>query len=76
MYQRGQMDLLAEVPLFAVCTRHGLRDIAKLGTPVQVPSGTILTEEQSPGSEIFVLLEGVAACTVWSSTQEDLTSGD
>jgi len=73
---KSAVDLLAEVPLFAECTRHQLREIATLGTPMQVPPGTILTEERSPGSEFFLLLEGEASCTMGSTTQEPLTSGD
>jgi CRP/FNR family cyclic AMP-dependent transcriptional regulator len=43
---------------------------------MQVPPGTVLTKERSPGSEFFSLLEGDAACTMGSTVQMPLRSGD
>lgn len=73
---KRELDLLARVPLFSQCARGELREIARLGTEVDVNAGTVLTKEGGPGSEFFLLLEGHANCAVRGTTVADLGPGD
>jgi CRP-like cAMP-binding protein len=57
-----QLEFLSKVPLFGACSRNELRDIARLGTPLEVDEGTFLTREDKPGREFFLVLEGTASC--------------
>jgi CRP-like cAMP-binding protein len=59
-----QIEFLAAVPLFSGCSRHELRAIAQLGTPVDAEEGAYLTEEGTPGREFFLVLSGEASCRV------------
>ncbi len=55
---KSELDFLAQGLLFAGCSRHELREIARLRTPADSAEGTVLTKENAPGSEFFLLLEG------------------
>jgi CRP-like cAMP-binding protein len=61
---KDQVDLLGEVPLFSGCSQGELREIARLGTPVFVEGGSVLTRKGKPGSEFFLVLGGTATCRV------------
>ncbi len=61
---KEQIELLRAVPLFSSCSHGELRSIASLGTPVDVPAGTYLTERGHPGREFFLVLDGEASCKV------------
>ena len=61
---KQQIDLLREVPLFSLCSKNELRDIAQLGTETEVEAGTVLTARGQRGNEFFLVLEGVASCRV------------
>lgn len=54
---------LGEVDLLAGCTKSELARIDRLMTTIDVPSGTVLTEQGAAGSEFFVIVEGSAS--VW-----------
>jgi CRP/FNR family transcriptional regulator, cyclic AMP receptor protein len=73
---KSELDLLAQVPLFAECSRHDLHEIVRLGTPTHVSPGIVLTKEHDPGAEFFLLLEGEAVCTIGGMTEKTMTSGD
>jgi CRP/FNR family transcriptional regulator, cyclic AMP receptor protein len=72
----SELELLGQVPLFAQCSRNELREIAKLGTPIDVARGAVLTEEGAPGSEFFLLLEGEARVKVRGATAAVRKTGD
>lgn len=59
-----ELELLSRVPLFSTCSRRELREIASLGTPVEVDEGRVLTKQGAPGREFFLVLEGKAECIV------------
>ena len=61
---KQQLDLLANVSLFAACSQSELRAIAQLGTPVSAEAGAVLIRKGKPGSEFFLVLSGKASCTV------------
>ena len=71
-----ELDLLGRVPLFSQCSKVELRQVAKLGTRVEVVAGTKLTSEGSAGRESFLLLEGEADCAVRGATVAVLGPGD
>jgi CRP-like cAMP-binding protein len=73
---RRELDLLAEVPLFAGCTRSELKEIATLGTPVEVAAGSELIKEGASGREFFIVVDGKAECSVGGSTAAILGPGE
>jgi CRP-like cAMP-binding protein len=70
-----QIEFLAAVPLFSSCSRHELRAIAQLGTPVEAEEGAYLTEEGKPGREFFLVLSGEASCRVRDIEVRRFTTG-
>ena len=54
------LDQLAEVPLFAACTRRDLQKIARASDEIQVKAGRNLVDEGRPGHEFFLILDGRA----------------
>lgn len=61
---KKELELLSQVPLFSTCSKAELREIARLGTPVEVDEGRVLTKEGAVGREFFLVLEGKAECVV------------
>jgi CRP-like cAMP-binding protein len=60
---KSVIERLGRVPLFSGCSQDELRSIARLGTPLEVDVGKVLTEQGSSGREFFLVLEGKAECT-------------
>lgn len=71
-----ELDLLGSVPLFSQCSKAELREIAKIGTRLEVAAGTDLTTEGSRGQQSFLLIEGKARCTVRGAAVAKLGPGD
>ena len=59
---------LERLKLFAGCSSGQLKAIDMLGTRVRVVAGRSLTVVGDPGREVFVVLEGCAACVVKGQT--------
>jgi CRP-like cAMP-binding protein len=55
------LDHLAQVPLFAACSRKELQTIAKASDEVTVPSDKVLVEQGASGRECFVIVDGTAS---------------
>jgi CRP-like cAMP-binding protein len=53
-------DLLGEVPLFARCTTPERRRIARLLSEALIPAGEYLCRQDSPGRQVFIVLDGEA----------------
>jgi CRP-like cAMP-binding protein len=53
-------ELIRQVPLFARCSRHDVKQIAQIADEIDLKEGTEMTREGAPGREFFVLLEGTA----------------
>ncbi len=51
---------LAQVPLFSACSKKDLQLIAKAAEEVTVKAGKVIVEENKPGHEFFLILDGVA----------------
>jgi CRP/FNR family transcriptional regulator, cyclic AMP receptor protein len=52
------VDVLADVPAFAGCSRNEIRRIARYTLDQQHPPGTVLVEEGTDGDEFYVVVEG------------------
>jgi CRP-like cAMP-binding protein len=53
-------DLLANVPLFAACSKKELQALAKRAEDRSVPAGTVLVREGAAGDAFFVIVSGQA----------------
>ena len=60
MGKQDYLDHLAEVPLFAACTKRDLKLLARRAENVTVKAGTELVREGQPGHEFFVIAQGQA----------------
>src|SRR5438093_5336153 len=61
---RDVLNALKAVPLFKECSPQELREVASLGTEVEVPAGKVLTSQGQKGREFFLIREGSATCSV------------
>ena len=50
--------------------------MAKLGVPLPVADGAVLTEQGEPGREFFLVLEGKSRCEVDGSVVAEFGPGD
>jgi CRP-like cAMP-binding protein len=69
-------DHLANVPLFAACSKKDLQLVAKRAEDVKVESGKVLVSEGSAGAEFFVILEGTATVSRHGQQVATLGPGD
>ncbi|MDQ3106412.1 MAG: cyclic nucleotide-binding domain-containing protein [Actinomycetota bacterium] len=61
MKKRNELvEHLADVPLFAACTKSDLKIIARHATEVEAPADTVLVAEGETADTFFVLLRGEA----------------
>jgi len=70
------LDVLATVPLFSSCNKVELRKIARLGTELEFPAETVLTQQGEPGFEFCLLVRGSARCLVDEKLVATLPAGD
>jgi CRP/FNR family cyclic AMP-dependent transcriptional regulator len=61
---KAVIEMLAAVPLLSTCNKNELRQIAGLGTKLEVRDGELLTRQGRPAREFFLVLEGQASCSV------------
>lgn len=60
MRRDNQLDQLAAVPLFTLCSKLELRTISARVTPATVPAGKVLVREGELGRNFFVVVCGEA----------------
>jgi CRP/FNR family transcriptional regulator, cyclic AMP receptor protein len=70
-----RVALLREIELFSACSKSELERIASLTTEYSVAPGQIITERDEPGSEFFVIVEGIARATREGNRLADLGPG-
>lgn len=70
------MLALAEVPLFATCSKRDLRIVARHMQVVAVPTGASLMRQGDRGDAFYVLLEGRAVVERARKTVAVLRAGD
>ncbi len=66
---------LAQVPLFSACSKKDLMLIAKAAEEVTIPAGKVIVEENKPGHEFFLILEGTATVRRNNRKLAELGSG-
>jgi CRP-like cAMP-binding protein len=54
----AKVELIRGLPLFELCSKRDLRQIAALAEERRVEAGTELIREGEPGSEFYVVVEG------------------
>ena len=73
---REQIEMLGRVPLFSACSEKELRQVARLGTPIDVKAGRELTKEDQRGAEFFLVLDGSATCRIGGKKMATYEPGD
>jgi CRP-like cAMP-binding protein len=58
------LDHLAQVPLFAACSKKELQTIARASDELALPAGRVLVEQDTSGHECFVLVDGTVSVTI------------
>jgi CRP-like cAMP-binding protein len=59
-----KLKTLAEVPLFAGCSKKELQAVARLSVPFDLQAGQVLTKEGTIGRECFVIVDGKANVSI------------
>ena len=67
---------LAQVPLFANCTKRQLQEVAGATIELNVEPGKVLVREGEPGHECFVIVSGTAIVTRNGEKLAEITDGD
>lgn len=67
---------MAEVPLFAACSKRDLQIIARHMQVLAVPAGTVLMRQGEQGDAFFVVLDGRAVVEASGRPVGRLVSGD
>ena len=60
MARYAYLDHLAQVPLFAACTKKELQAVSRASDEISVAEGKTLCEQGSVGREAFVIVDGQA----------------
>lgn len=59
----SKVDVLAQIPLFARCSKKELKHIAPMVDEVRIPAGKVLISEGRGAEEAFVIVSGTASIT-------------
>jgi CRP/FNR family cyclic AMP-dependent transcriptional regulator len=76
LHRDRKIELIANVPLFAECSKRELAKIASLTDEIDLPSGTTLTQEGRSGREFCVLISGSADVRAGEKKLATLSDGD
>ncbi|MBD0330874.1 MAG: cyclic nucleotide-binding domain-containing protein [Thermoleophilia bacterium] len=74
--KNAKVDLLKRAPLFALCSKKELAEIATVADELDLPAGRALIREGERGREFFVLLEGEADVTQDGKQISTMKDGD
>jgi len=69
------LDHLAQVPLFAACSKKELQTVARASDELTLPTGRVLIEQDTSGHECFVLVDGTVRVTRNGRKVADLGPG-
>src|SRR5207253_6337408 len=58
--KNAKLELLKKVPLFSLCSKKELEEVAQLADEVDLPTGRNLATEGATGKEFVVIIEGSA----------------
>jgi CRP-like cAMP-binding protein len=76
MARDAWLNHLAQVPLFANCSKKQLQSVAAASIELTIDAGKVLVREGEPGHEAFVIVEGSATVTRKGETIATLGAGD
>ena len=74
--KNAKVALIADVPLFANCSKRELAEIASLADELAVPAGKKLTSQGALGHEFVVIAEGAAEVRRNGRVVNRLRAGD
>ncbi len=70
------VERLAQVPIFAGCSKKELVAIARAVKTIDHTAGTVIAAEGEPGAGLFVIEEGTADVTIGGRRVNRLNAGD
>lgn len=76
MARDAWLNHLAQVPLFAECSKKQLQSVAAASIELNIDAGKVLVREGEAGHECFVIMEGSATVTRKGETIASLGVGD
>jgi len=76
MARDAWLNHLAQVPLFADCSKKQLQSVAAASIELTIDTGKVLVREGEAGHEAFVIMEGSATVTRKGETIAQLGVGD
>jgi CRP-like cAMP-binding protein len=76
MRRDAKLERIAQVPLFAHCSKRELAQVGTLADEVELPAGTVVVREGRYGQEFFVLVDGTAEVTKGETVVATLGPGD
>lgn len=56
--KNAKVELMRGVPLFSLCSKKELEQVASIADEIDLPAGKVLMREGDRGREFFVLVEG------------------
>jgi CRP-like cAMP-binding protein len=74
--KNAKLELLKKVPLFSLCSKKELEEVAQLADEVDLPEGRDLATEGATGKEFVVIVEGGADVRRKGRKINTLGSGD
>jgi CRP/FNR family transcriptional regulator, cyclic AMP receptor protein len=74
--KNAKLELLKTVPLFSLCSKKELEEVAQLADEVDLPEGRNLATEGATGKEFVVIVEGGADVRRKGRKINTLGSGD
>ncbi len=76
MARDAWLNHLAQVPLFADCSKKQLQSVAAASIELTIDTGKVLVREGEAGHEAFVIMEGTATVSRKGETIAQLGVGD
>lgn len=76
MARDAWLNHLAQVPLFADCSKKQLQSVAAASIELTIEAGKVLVREGEAGHEAFVIMEGSATVSRKGETIATLGTGD
>ncbi len=73
--KNAKVDLIANVPLFAGCSKTELSEIAAITDELDLPEGATLIREDERGREFLVVIDGTVKVTQKGRTVNELGPG-
>jgi CRP/FNR family transcriptional regulator, cyclic AMP receptor protein len=74
--KNAKLELLKRVPLFSLCSKKELEEVASLADEIDVPEGRALATEGASGREFVVIVDGAADVRRKGRKINALVSGD